>query len=159
MSGHLNTTKINCSPLFKTHVTLIIHSRSWFASNYISISLTLSTHRTTKVYKTDPISWLMMPWLLVSPGHHQTWYWHITVFLGGKGSIIYIKSIVRNYRMQKIQHHICEFIQNNLAHKGLINIMHIWDSSLGETFSLRSFDVYSSPGVWVTLFVSNIFNP
>ena len=25
---------------------------------------------------TRSISWLLMPWLLASPGHHHPWYWH-----------------------------------------------------------------------------------
>ena len=28
---------------------------------------------------TRSISWLLMPWLLTSPGHQQPWYWHCRI--------------------------------------------------------------------------------
>ena len=31
-----------------------------------------------------PISWLLMPWLLASPGRQQPWYWLVLVLDGGR---------------------------------------------------------------------------
>ena len=39
------------------------------------ISLTLNMWGPSYLGLTRSISWLMMPWLLTSPGHQQPWYW------------------------------------------------------------------------------------
>ena len=49
--------------------------------SFVSIHLSTATcvdylkKRQEHTYIAQSISWLMMPWLLVSPGHHQPWYW------------------------------------------------------------------------------------
>ena len=56
----------------------------WYSSSVFCISseeLTNSWSLTLKVWGlsylglTRSISWLLMPWLLASPGHQQPWYW------------------------------------------------------------------------------------
>ena len=45
---------------------------------YVSPSLnelTLSVRGPSYLGLTRSISWLLMPWLLTSPGHQQSWYW------------------------------------------------------------------------------------
>ena len=37
--------------------------------------LTLKVRGPSYLGLTSPISWLLMPWLLASPGHQQPWYW------------------------------------------------------------------------------------
>ena len=37
--------------------------------------LTLNVRGPSYLGLTMPISWLLMPWLLASPGHQQPWYW------------------------------------------------------------------------------------
>ena len=40
-----------------------------------TIFLTLSVQGQSYLGLTRSISWLLMPWLLTSPGHQQPWYW------------------------------------------------------------------------------------
>ena len=46
-------------------------------SNHLSICLplTLNVRGPSYLGLTRSISWLLMPWLLTSPGHQQPWYW------------------------------------------------------------------------------------
>ena len=41
----------------------------------LTTALTLLMLRTEYFAGNRSISWLLMPWLLSSPGHHQPWYW------------------------------------------------------------------------------------
>ena len=41
----------------------------------IHLLLTLSVRGPSYLGLTRSISWLLMPWLLTSPGHQQPWYW------------------------------------------------------------------------------------
>ena len=45
--------------------------------SFLSIAgiLTLSVRGLSYLGLTRSISWLLMPWLLTSPGHQQPWYW------------------------------------------------------------------------------------
>ena len=44
--------------------------------NHVGLSsLTLNVRRPSYLGLTRSISWLPMPWLLMSPGHQQPWYW------------------------------------------------------------------------------------
>ena len=36
-----------------------------------------SSKTKTYLYSTESISWLLMSWLLASPGHQQPWYWFL----------------------------------------------------------------------------------
>ena len=44
-------------------------------SAQISMDLTLNARGPSYLGLTSSISWLLMPWLLTSPGHQQPWYW------------------------------------------------------------------------------------
>ena len=39
------------------------------------LKLTFNVRGPSYLGLTRPISWLLMPWLLTSPGHQQPWYW------------------------------------------------------------------------------------
>ena len=41
----------------------------------VSLMLTLNVRGPSYLGLTMSISWLLMPWLLTSPGHQQPWYW------------------------------------------------------------------------------------
>ena len=69
---------------------------------------------------TRSILWLLVPWLLTSPGHQQPWYWlcRIGRFLSylRKVSSTCIASMWRNYTKCK---YMFMFPLKNLARKGL----------------------------------------
>ena len=44
-------------------------------ASLVSINLTLNERAPSYLGLTKSISWLLMPWLLTSPGHQQPWYW------------------------------------------------------------------------------------
>ena len=52
-----------------------------YINQYINVTKRLRNHSTLNVRGpsylglTRSISWLLMPWLLTSPGHQQPWYW------------------------------------------------------------------------------------
>ena len=80
-------------------------------------------------------SWLLMPWLLVSPGHQQSWYWLCetgrTLFYMRKDLNYYVLSV---WRKDMICRYIFMFPMNILACKGLrtndINTSHGLDNML-----------------------------
>ena len=41
----------------------------------MNAKLTLNVRGPSYLGQTNSISWLLMPWLLASPGHQQLWYW------------------------------------------------------------------------------------
>ena len=41
----------------------------------VRVTLTLNVRGLSYLGLTRSISWLLMPWLLMSPGHQQPWYW------------------------------------------------------------------------------------
>ena len=47
----------------------------WFQLPLSSQELTLNVRGPSYLGLTRSISWLLMPWLLTSPGHQQPWYW------------------------------------------------------------------------------------
>ena len=42
---------------------------------YSLVSLTLNVRGPSNLCLTRSLSWLLMPWLLTSPGHQHPWYW------------------------------------------------------------------------------------
>ena len=46
----------------------------------VNILLTLNVRGPSYLGLTRSISWLLMPWLLTSPGHQQPWYWLYGIF-------------------------------------------------------------------------------
>ena len=73
---------------------------------------------------TRSISWLLMPWLLTSPGHQQPWYWlcRIGRFLS------YMRKDFNYLRRINVEKWQCKYMfmfpLKNLARKGLI--CHCW---------------------------------
>ena len=53
--------------------------RQWLHCTWIRITLhvnlTLNVRGPSYLGLTRSISWILMPWLLTSPGHQQPWYW------------------------------------------------------------------------------------
>ena len=50
----------------------------WLPRRFIQVKthgLTLNVREPSYLSLTRSKSWLMMPWLLASPGHRQPWYW------------------------------------------------------------------------------------
>ena len=47
--------------------------------------------------KTGSIPWLLMPWLLMSPGHQQQWYWQCRINVEGRISTACAISVLKNY--------------------------------------------------------------
>ena len=84
---------------------------------------------------TRSISWLLMPWLLMSPGHQQPWYWLRYVekvgscLIWGRISTTCIISMWRNDTKCK---YMFMFPLKNLARKGLNACKYI---SLGHMLS------------------------
>ena len=83
--------------------------------------LTILVLRMAYFERNKSISWLMMPWLLMSPGHQQPRYW-LSMINGSLSSMrkafnSCITSMVRTDRKCK---YILIFLQTNFAHKGSI---------------------------------------
>ena len=57
------------SPLSKPNVCQNIHNVK------VTPNVTLNVRGPRYLGLTRSISWLLMPWLLTSPGHQQPWYW------------------------------------------------------------------------------------
>ena len=51
------------------------HICFWFGMSWTDYSLRLSMWGPSYLGLIRSISWLLMPWLLASPGHQQPWYW------------------------------------------------------------------------------------
>ena len=49
------------------------HGGCWWHGAYLV--LTLNVRGPSYLGLTRSISWMLMPWLLTSPGHQQPWYW------------------------------------------------------------------------------------
>ena len=82
--------------------------------------LTLNVRGPSYLRLTRSISWLLMPWLLTSPGHQQPRYWLYRIYVGPSltwGRILSVKSMWRNDIKCKYMFMIP---LKNLAHKGLM---------------------------------------
>ena len=51
------------------------HQKTWSNIDCLPSKLTLNVRGPSYLGLTRLISWLLMPWLLMSPGHQQPWYW------------------------------------------------------------------------------------
>ena len=83
------------------------------------VILTLNVGGPSYLGLTGSISWLLMPWLLTSPGHHQPWYW-----LRRKGRFLsYLRKdfncVVSMWRNDTQCQYMFMFPLKNLARKGL----------------------------------------
>ena len=77
-----------CMETFPAHLPFVrgIHWWRWFSSERTDILcgfqlkvLTLNVRGPSYLGLTRSISWLLMTWLLTSPGHQQPWYWPCTI--------------------------------------------------------------------------------
>ena len=68
-----NLIKIQQFSLTKMHVKM--SSAKWLPSCLGLNVLTLNMRGLSYLGLPRSISWLLMPWLLMSPGHQQPWYW------------------------------------------------------------------------------------
>ena len=82
--------------------------------------LTLNVRGPSYLGLTRSISWLLMPWLLTSPGHQQPWHW-----LWKRGRFLsYLKRDLNNLRRinvekwHKMYIYMFMFLLKNLARKG-----------------------------------------
>ena len=60
------------------HATIHYLSQCWprsMSSNGVTRPQWVNVRRLSYIGLTRSISWLLMPWLLASPGHQQPWYW------------------------------------------------------------------------------------
>ena len=73
------------------------------------------------------ISWLLMPWLLTSPGHHQPWYWLCRISGPGLTWGRILSTCVSSMWSNDIKcKYMFMFPLKNLARKGLIsNLKHL----------------------------------
>ena len=70
LTGSSKLWLFNSDPLFSYILQLV------FITNHSSCDvLTLNVRGPRYLGLTRSISWLLMPWLLTSPGHQQPWYW------------------------------------------------------------------------------------
>ena len=72
------TRELGCHDIWKI-VTWLINilkvQHHFFARFWLWVPLTLNVRGPSHFGLTRSISWLLMPWLLTSPGHQQPWYW------------------------------------------------------------------------------------
>ena len=80
-------------------------------SGHYRFLLTLNVRGPSYLGLTRSISWLLMPWLLTSPGHQQPWYWLYRM----------CRSMWRNDIKYK---YTFMFPLKNLARKGLILVVY-----------------------------------
>ena len=105
------------------------------------ILLTLNVRGPSYLGITRSISWLLMPWLLTSPGHQQPWYWLCRIgmswLIWGRISNNCVVSIWRNDTKWK---YMFMFPLKKLARKGLI---HHWLTLASEMKPLSNVWVIS----------------
>ena len=67
--------KQNTGVYIKKKMNLKMMSARWWSYCFSFIVSTLNVRGQSYLGLTRSISWLLMPWLLTSPGHQQPWYW------------------------------------------------------------------------------------
>ena len=95
------------------------------ASIWTNAELTLNVRGPSYLGLTRSISWLLMPWLLTSPGHQQPWYWLYIEYVGPYltwGRIL-STCVVSMWRNDKKCKYMFMFTLKNLACKGLMSIL------------------------------------
>ena len=101
----------------------------WGVPADLTYELTFNVRGPRYLGLTRSISWLLMPWLLTSPGHQQPWYWLCKIgrFLSylGRISTTCVISMWRNDTKCK---YMFMFTLKNLARKGLT--LHVMAYSL-----------------------------
>ena len=81
------------------------------------LGLTLNVRGPSYLGLTRSISWLLIPWLLTSPGHQQTWYWLYRICR----SLSYLRKdfVISMWRNEIKCKYMFMFTLKNLARKGL----------------------------------------
>ena len=109
---------------------LISFNSSWPGENDCHFkNLTLLVLRLEYSSRTRSISWLPMPWLLVSPGHQQPWYWECEIHEIGRpfGSMRVDFNLLRHLRVEKLEkiqvHFNISSIEFSMISKGLLSSM------------------------------------
>ena len=89
-AGHARAQNINCNGIGLVcleytrfsirgipcaHGSLIFLLICWWWCDPSTFKLILNVGGPSYSGSTLSISWLLMPWLLALPGHHQPWYW------------------------------------------------------------------------------------
>ena len=102
---------VGCCPWVVTPITWII----------MRVHFTLNMRGPSYLGLTGSISWLLMPWLLMSPEHQQPWYWLYRIY----GSFSYLRNNLRTCVISMWRNDTkckCMFMfpLKNLARKGLI---------------------------------------
>ena len=90
--------------------------------------LTLNVRGPSYLGLTRSISWLLMPWLLTSPGHQQPWYWLCII---GR-FVSYLRkdfNYLRRINVEKWHKYKYMFLfpLKNLARKGLRSTMNCYE--------------------------------
>ena len=62
-----------CQPRWMGHGQHL--NLKWIWMDDVTLSLTLNVRGSSYLGLTRSISWLLMTWLLASPGHQHPWYW------------------------------------------------------------------------------------
>ena len=82
--SNVDLLSIRCSDIYFNEFLCKIQAFSWEKIHlkmlsaycwFFSLALTLNVRGPSYLGLTGSISWLLMPWLLTSPGHQQPWYW------------------------------------------------------------------------------------
>ena len=76
----IHVISCNIGPRYMHFMDMLVFwcklQRNWHNININSgDGLTLNVRGPSYLGVTRSISWLLMPWLLTSPGHQQPWYW------------------------------------------------------------------------------------
>ena len=83
--------------------------------------LTLNVQGPSYLGLTRSISWLLMPWLLMSPGHQQPWYWLYRICRSFSYSRKCLSTCTKSMWRNDIKcKYMLMFPQKSLACKGLI---------------------------------------
>ena len=120
----------NTAALYRYHITDMKQATGM---------LTLNVRGPSYLSVTRSISWLLMPWLLTSPGHQQSWYWSYTMcrsFSYLRKDFKYLCQI--NVEEWQKRNYMFMFPLKNLACKGLNSLWTrntIWWHRIGSTLS------------------------
>ena len=90
---------------------------------FYTVVLTLNVRGPSYLGLTRSWSWLLMPWLLTSPGHHQQWYWLYAVYRSLSYSRKDLSTCVISMWRNGIRcKYMFMFTLKNLACKGFMSI-------------------------------------
>ena len=73
MIGSIGWCRRKCSPTSMSPYD--VTWPQWVKLKLAELGLTLNVRGPSYLGLTRSVSWLLMPWLLTSPGHQQPWFW------------------------------------------------------------------------------------